>query len=72
MISETVLELRKKGFGEDEEESKKMKWTPIQFWKVAQSLGGEEEEVSFIFFFSLIYLKQSKNNIMKCIFIVKY
>jgi len=46
MISETVLELRKKGFGEDEEESKKMKWTPIQFWKVAQSLGSDAEEVS--------------------------
>jgi len=47
MISETVLELRKKGFGEDEEEAKKLKWTPIQFWKVAQSLGGEEEEISY-------------------------
>jgi len=47
MIGETVLELRKKGFGEDEEEASKMKWTPIQFWKVVQSLGGDNEEVSY-------------------------
>jgi len=45
MINETVLELRKRGFGEDEEEASKMKWSPIQFWKIAQSLGGEEDEV---------------------------
>lgn len=47
MIGETVLELRKKGFGEDEEEASRMKWTPIQFWKVAQTLGGEEDEYSY-------------------------
>jgi len=45
MINETVLELRKKGFGEDEEEASKMKWSPIQFWKIVQSLGGDDEEV---------------------------
>jgi len=47
MINETVLELRKRGFGEDEEEASKMKWSPIQFWKIAQSLGGEEDEISY-------------------------
>jgi deoxyadenosine/deoxycytidine kinase len=47
MINETVLELRKKGFGEDEEEASKMKWSPIQFWKIVQSLGGDDEEISY-------------------------
>ena len=56
MIGETVLELRQKGFSEDEEEASKMRWIPIQFWKVAQTLSGEEDEVCLF-----IYLLQNIN-----------
>lgn len=47
LLNEVILELRKKGFGDDEEDISKMKWSPIQFWKIVQALGGDSEEISY-------------------------